>query len=141
MSDDHETYGQRLAKYERRVSMTTWVGTGFITLIACLAAGALKRGSLFAALVFTFILFGGGSLAFARVKFEWAGTQIKRKIDASVVQKTDKLIGNDRTWPQGADNLWFLSLFLTLFGGLAMWIGIWWEYFCIAETAYQEVVN
>ena len=132
MNNHHDTYGERLAKYERRVSMATWVGTGVVVLVACLAAGALKPGSLSSTWVFTFVLVGGFLLAFVRVKFDWAGTQIERKIKSRQVQKTDPMPEND-PWPKGPDNLWFLSLFLIFFGGVTMLVGIWGRYLEVGD--------
>ena len=106
--------------------MTSWVGAGLVALIACLAAGALKDEPLFTALVFTFFLLGGLSLAFARVQFKWQGTLIKQEIAVNTEKEKAEMLEDD--WPQGPELLWVLSLILTGLGGVTMLIGIWWKY-------------
>jgi hypothetical protein len=81
--------------------MILWVGAGLVGLIGLvtsdLSDGAPKKLS---AVVVTLIIVGGGALAFARIKFEWAATQLDRAIQDGADASHD-LPPAYRRWPEG----------------------------------------
>jgi len=122
-----ETYGTRLRQYKRREQMAIWVAAGIAGLIALLASGAIPESKmLFKHLLITVIVVAGGTLAMARVKFEWCATQIQRKIDDNSIKDTDDLPESEH-WPAWAEFNWLISLLAISAGGLLILVAIWWD--------------
>jgi hypothetical protein len=85
---DKETYGARLRQYKRREQMAIWVAAGIAGLISLLALGGIPESKIiFKHILVTVIIVAGGTLALARVKFEWCATQIERKIKDNLEMK------------------------------------------------------
>lgn len=128
MSSNSETYATRLRQYERREQMTIWVAAGIGTLLALVSVDALKKApEIFGPLLLTIGILGGLCLAFARVKFEWLATEMRRGIEDGTVKNSDPLSASDEPWPNGADTFWRLSLLAILVGWILFLIGIWWS--------------
>jgi hypothetical protein len=122
-----ETYRSRLRQYKRREHVTIWVGAGFAAFIALLATKIFETTGAPAwiiALLITTILLGGFLVACARVKFEWAATQIERRIEDNEVAPTDAL--PDERWPDDAERCWMGSLSCALLAGALALICVWW---------------
>lgn len=86
--DNAETVRSRLRQYERRERMILWVGAGLVGLIALIPDGVCDPSNIATALLramaVTAIVVAGGSLAYARVNFEWQATLIERRIARSM---------------------------------------------------------
>src|SRR5829696_5371535 len=93
--DDAETVRSRLRQYERRERMILWVGAGLVGLIALVADGVCDPSDIatdfLRAVAVTAIVVAGGSLAYARLNFEWQATLLKRKIEDREVEGSDEL--------------------------------------------------
>ena len=113
-----DTFGGRLRQYKRREHMIVWVGAGLVALITVFASVEFTRGSsapaLVARLVPTLVLVGGASLALARVRFEWAATQLKRLIEDGKYRLEDQLPEEHRSWPCCAEFCWLIELYATM---------------------------
>ena len=108
--------------------MITYVATGLVALIGCLAAGALECSpEEFEDFVFTWVVLGGGVLAFAKVKFEWSASCLRRFLtENNDISESCSLPKALQPWPRDAERLWRGGLFLTGLGGLTLVVGIWW---------------
>jgi purine-cytosine permease-like protein len=128
MSDQATTYRKRLRQYERRVSMTVWVGAGLAGLLAITTGSAFNSAAptWLKALEITIIIIGGVFFGLARVKFEWAATQIKRKLADREVKGDAELSQEDGKWPRAAEVSWNFSLISLPIAGLGMALCFWW---------------
>lgn len=133
-SDVGQAFGSRLRQYKRRERMIVWVGAGLVALITTFAAVEFTREAgvpaIIPAIVPTLVVFGGGFLALARVQFEWAATQLERKIQDKTFQDEDALPDKLRGWPRFAEFCWLMELYLTIAGGIALLVLIWWAALC-----------
>jgi hypothetical protein len=135
--------GARREQYRRRESMTVWIGAGLVGLIA-LSAGDLASTvmgdvpELLTALLMTCLVVAGGFLALARVGFEWAATQISRRLkdgpDPAPTVPEDQQIESAATlptelnaWPRFAEAMWRGSLLLTVAAAAAYLVAAWWR--------------
>ena len=120
-----ESYKSRLRQYERREHMVIWVGAGLAGLVALATGDAFDSAApaLLKAIEVTLVIIGGAFLALARVKFEWAATLIKRKIEDGEVQGTDTLT---EEWPRDAEDCWNASLSCVILAGITMAVCFWW---------------
>ena len=129
-SDIGQTFGSRLRQYKRREGMIVWVGAGLVALITTFAAVKATREvgvpAIIPAIVPTLVVFAGGFLALARVQFEWAATQLERKIQDKTSQDEDALPDELRGWPRFAEFCWRMELYLTIAGAIALLVLIWW---------------
>lgn len=127
MSTESDTYSVRIGRYERREQMTTWVGAAFAGAIAFVAAGLLEDANpLVTQLLVTVVVFGGASLAFARVQFEWAATRLRRAVAAEPCLASSKLIDEVLPWPSGPERYWTGALVAILVTWVLVLLGIWW---------------
>jgi len=129
-----KTFGSRLRQYKRRERMIVWVGAGLVVLITIYAAVEFTREAgipaIIPPIVPTLVIFGGGFLAMARVQFEWAATQLERKIQDNTFQEQDPLPKKLQSWPRFAEFCWLMELYLTIGTGIALLILIWWAALC-----------
>lgn len=120
------TYRKRLRQYQRRGSMILWVGAGLVGLIGLvtsnLTAGAPKALS---AAVASLIILGGGALATARIKFEWAATQLERAIQDGV-DPDHELPKEHEPWPNTGEVAWLTGLMCVPAGALIYAVAVWW---------------
>ena len=128
MSDEATTYKKRLRQYERRVEMTVWVGAGLAGLLAITTGDAFDgtAPAWLKAVEITLIIIGGTVFGLARVKFEWAATLIRRKLDDEQVRERDELSPEEMKWPRGAERYWNASLLVLIIAGLGMALCFWW---------------
>jgi len=97
--------------------MILWVGASLVGLIALIADGVCDPSdiatALLRAMAVTAVVVAGGSLAYARVNFEWQATLIERKIEDREVDGSDelgKLPEEMRGWPNSAELAWAIGL-------------------------------
>ncbi len=122
-----ETYDTRQRQYTRRGDMIIWVGAGLVALIGLANTGTFNTApGLLKALEVTAIVIGGTFLGFARVKFEWQATLIKRGIEDKKFNGTDQ-IPEDMKWPEDAEDCFTSGLFCILAAGLIMLVCFWWQ--------------
>jgi hypothetical protein len=127
MNQRQETYGTRLRQFERREQMTTWVAAGIASLVVFIGAGALAASPpLFSKVIFTLSILGGTALALARVQFEWAKTEIKRKIEDVPTVKDTPLADDEAAWPRTPEIMWDVARSTIVAGWSLMILGIWW---------------
>jgi hypothetical protein len=131
--EETETLRSRLRQYERQERIILWVGAGLVGLIALVAgnAGAPSEEvpALLRAAMITAIVVAGGSLAYARVSFEWQATHIKRKIGDGEVEDTDelsKLPDDMQGWPKLPELAWDAALWAILISGVLFLVSVWW---------------
>jgi hypothetical protein len=124
--DPGSTYRTRLRVYQRRGSMILWVGAGLVGLIG-LVTSNLSTGApkVLSAVAVTLIILGGAALAYARISFEWAGTQLSRAIDDGTDQDA-KLDDKYVPWPVGAELAWYVGLLLAPAAALIYASAVWW---------------
>ena len=124
--DIGQTYAKRLQQYERRESMILWVGAGLAGLIGLvtsnLSGGAPKA---FGAAVVTLIILGGGALATARIRFEWAATQLDRAIQDGA-DAHQQLPPEYQAWPNTAEVAWLIGLLCVPLAVLVYATAVWW---------------
>jgi hypothetical protein len=123
--------------------MTVWIGAGLVGLIA-LSAGDLASSvmadvpSLLTALLMTSLVLAGGCLALARVGFEWAATEISRRLNAGTapastgpaakqIASADALPSELEGWPRFAEAMWRAALLLTVVAALSYLVAAWWR--------------
>jgi len=111
--------------------MIKWVGAGLVAVVTVFAAVEFTRESgvpwYLPAIVPTLVVLGGGFLALARVQFEWAATQLRRKIEDGTSNRDDSLPGELQSWPRFAEFCWRMELYLTLASGVALLVLVWWS--------------
>lgn len=119
------THGTRLRQYQRRGSMVLWVGAGLAGLIG-LVTSDLSKGApkALSALVVSLIILGGGALATARIKFEWAATQLDRAIQDGADASED-LPAEYQPWPDSGEVAWLIGLICVPVAGLAYTVAVW----------------
>jgi len=126
MTSSRETIRGRLRQYKRREAMTVWIGAGYAGFIGLLsldiAAGA-PRWLLCIAI--TLIVVGAGTLAMARVGFEWKATIIERHLEDGTVKDTDAY-PSDSAWPSQEEGWWTLALSLIILTGAVCLAVFWW---------------
>ena len=118
-----ETYRSRLRQYKRRESLTIWVGAGFAGLIAIATSDTFGNLDVPRWLLGILIALSVGGAAFvgcARVKFEWAATQIERRIEDEEVTDLQPLPDDERRWPDAGERFWAASLYVLLAAGLLL---------------------
>jgi hypothetical protein len=114
--------------------MAYTVGAAMAALIALVAgifAGETLRGAprLFAPLILTLFFVTGLCLAMAYIQFEYASTQITRRIQDGQVELDDELPADQQCFPrgvEGAERWWQATLFGMLITVLAFLIAVWW---------------
>jgi hypothetical protein len=123
--EEKTTYGERLDQFKRRERMTVWVSAGLGGLIALMTTGIIADApALLSSIVTTLIVLGGGSLAMARVKFEWEATKITRRVQDGEIKVSDSIEG---CWPENAELYWLTALsFIVLLGCLFIF-AVWWR--------------
>jgi hypothetical protein len=106
--------------------MILWVGAGLAGLIGLvtsdLSAGAPKALS---AVVASLIILGGGALATARIKFEWAATQLERAIQDGA-GADDDLPDAQKPWPNTGEVTWLIGLLCVPVAALVYAASVWW---------------
>jgi hypothetical protein len=116
----------RARQYERRGGMILWVGAGLGGLIvlvtSSMASGAPRA---FDGVVATLVVVSGGSLAWARVNFEWAATMIQRKLDDGDLEPGSELPQESRPWPRFAEFCWKLGRYALGGAALAFVAAVW----------------
>ena len=132
-SEETETVRTRIRQYERRERMILWVGAGLVGLIALVAGGVGGSSEVvpagLRALVITAIVVAGGSLAYARVNFEWQATLLKRKIEDGEAQATDELSKLPRElqdWPNYPERAWSAALLAIIISSTFFLVNVWW---------------
>jgi hypothetical protein len=131
-NEETETIRSRLRQYERRERMILWVGAGLVGLIALVAGGvggsSEGANAILRAIAITAIVVAGGSLAYARVNFEWEATLIKRKIDDDQIEDgdlLDKLPEERQGWPSHAELAWDVGLKAIIVAAVAFLGSVW----------------
>lgn len=130
----------RLSQYRRRQRLIAWVGGGLLAEITIYAAirfnGEAAVPTVLTALVPTLVLLGGLALAWARAQFEWRADLLQRHIEMRTI-KPDDLIRSidpdtirrrDLEWPQWAEFLYILELFLAAAAAVSLLLLIWWPF-------------
>jgi len=119
------TFGKRLRQYQWRLSMILWVGAGLAALIGLLASGLADGApkSLVAAAA-TLIILGGGALATARVKFDWAATQLSRALDDGT-NTGAQLPAAHEAWPAVGEVAWLTGLLCVPIAALVYCAAVW----------------
>jgi hypothetical protein len=120
------SYRGRLRQYRRRENTILWVGAGLIGLIG-LVTSDLTDGAPAAltASAATLIIVGGAALAWARIKFEWAATQVDRAIEDGA-KPSDALPTTLRTWPEFAELVYYVGILSVPLAGLVYLAAVWW---------------
>jgi hypothetical protein len=134
------TYGLRLAQYKRRELMVTWVGAGLAALIVLVTSNlATGAPAVLTAAAATVILFSAGSLAVARVQFEWAATVLERAVQegtqpraagehapACAAHPDDPLPSSLAGWPRLGEVCWMTGLLLVPAAASVYITAVWW---------------
>jgi hypothetical protein len=131
-----ESYRSRLRIYDRRVGMATRVGAAMVALVALVAgvfAGGILREAprVFGPLIVTAFFTTGLCLAMAYIKFEYAGTLIRRQVEDGEVKWEDPLPSEQQRFPAGveaADRWWVATLYLIVLTGALFLIAVWWSF-------------
>ena len=127
MTEANDTYAIRLARYERREQMTTWVGAAFAGAVAFVAADILKNANdLVVQMLVTVVVVGVALLAFTRVQFEWAATTLRRALQENPGRANVPLSGELAEWPTGPEKCWTLALLSIVLTWALVLIGVWW---------------
>jgi hypothetical protein len=120
------TFGKRLRQYQWRLSMILWVGAGLAALIGLLASGLADGAPKWlVAAAATLIILGGGALAIARIKFDWAATQLSRAIDDGTPTGT-QLPAEFMGWPAVGEVAWLTGLLCVPVAALVYGAAVWW---------------
>ncbi|HVL09516.1 MAG TPA: hypothetical protein VM512_10220 [Burkholderiaceae bacterium] len=122
------SHEERLQQLQRREGLTVWIGAAYGGLVALLASNAAispQTPAWVQALLVTLIVAGAGALGKARVGFEWAATQMARKL-AQNPELTRQCVPDDEEWPRGPESFWTLTLYLLMAAGLFMLLAAWW---------------
>ena len=137
-ADAGRTYIARKRQYERRVTMVTWVGAGLAGLIF-LVTSDLTTGApdWLNGVVASLIVVGIGVLAIARIKFEWAATQLGRALEdgeraaanntfiEGAAQSDDLLPDDLKQWPRFAEVCWLVGLLSVPAAGIVYLVAVW----------------
>ena len=102
------------------------MGAGLAALIALvtsdLGSGAPK---VLGAVAASLIIVGGGALAVARIKFEWAGTKLERAVDDGT-SAGDPLPADEQAWPKVGEVAWLTGLVCVPLAALVYAAAVWW---------------
>jgi hypothetical protein len=121
------TYGKRLRQYQRRGSMILWVGAGLTGLVVLVTSDLGDNApDWLNATDATLIILGGAALATARIKFEWAATELERAI-ADGKRRDTRLSGGFKVWPRVAEVAWLTGLVSVPLAALTYLAAIWWS--------------
>jgi hypothetical protein len=132
LAERRRTYGQRRASYKRREQMLIWVGAGVGGLLILIAGdltamvGGDKVPPLVIALALTFALLSAAAIGLARMQFEWAWTELDRKITEEDVDETREIDGPERGWPVVAELAWLSAQLFVGLAAMALLLGVWW---------------
>ena len=129
MTSTIDTYQKRLRKYHRRERLITWIGAGYVALIAMMTTKAFEKAGapqVLDALLITLIGIGGYCLGRARVGFEWLATLIDRQIEDGDVKLENQMPVTD-VWPKNLDRYWFASIYMISAAGVVVLIIVWWD--------------
>jgi len=122
-----DTVKRRIQQYDRRVSMTAWVGGGFLALFGIAQSSVLESApDLMKAVITTLVVVGGAFIAIARVSFEWEATKLRRDVEDDVLEESSVLSEEDHPWPARAEGMWDGALAALLIGGAVCLAGAWW---------------
>jgi hypothetical protein len=106
--------------------MILWVGAGLVGLIALVTSDLTKGAPKWlSAMTASLIIVGGGALAIARIKFEWAATQLERAIQDGVDPNQD-LADEYQPWPNTGECAWLVGLMCVPVAGLFYAAAAWW---------------
>lgn len=120
------TYGKRLRQYQRRERTILWVAAGLAALIG-LVTSDLTKGAprALTAAAASLIMLGGAALALARIRFEWAGTQLDRTIQDAEAAVGDQLPADRAKWPKLAEVSYLAGIALVPSAALVYASAIW----------------
>jgi hypothetical protein len=120
------TYRKRLRQYQRRGSMILWVGAGLVGLVGLLASNLSTGapGALNASTV-SLVILGGGALAIARIRFEWAATQLDRAIQDGACAN-GQLPAQYEPWPNTGEVAWLVGRLCVPAAALVYAAAVWW---------------
>lgn len=119
------TYCERLDQLKRREQMTVWVGAGLGGLIVLMTTGIIMDApTVLNSIMATSIVLGGGSLAVARVKFEWEATKITRQVQDGEIKISDSVEG---CWPEDTKRYWSTALLFIVLSGCLFILAVWWR--------------
>jgi hypothetical protein len=106
--------------------MTIWVGAGFAGLLGVLSLDVVEAGPrLLQRLALTLIVIGAGSLARARVGFEWAATILERYVEDRKAAPGDPYPYAD-TWPREHERFWTVALWCMIITAVLVLLAAWW---------------
>lgn len=125
-----QTYLSRIRQYDRREAMILWVGAGLGGLVI-LVTSSLDSGApkVFDGLVALLVIISGGSLAMARVEFEWASTKLKRDMSDKAIPPTATLAQTDRPWPKQSEFCWNLGRRAAATAAIVYLVAVWYVVF------------
>lgn len=161
---DSDTLQLRIAKYKRRVSLINWVGAGLLAEVTVYASirfadsgiALTNCTALLMAFVPTLILFGGFSLALARVQFEWQLDLLQRYTGPNGLNPWERLsdVGNkldkiekeenvriSRGWPNWAERFYVSELILCFVAGVLLVLLIWYPFWPSCVTSWCEPIR
>ncbi len=124
-ADAASTYAKRLRQYQRRLSTILWVLAGLAALIGLLST-SLADGAPRAILgaVASLIVVGGGSLATARIQFDWAATELSRAIEDGAAANAP-LPAALADWPKLGEVAWLGGLLCVPAAAIAYLVAMW----------------
>jgi hypothetical protein len=107
--------------------MVLWVGAGLAGLIGLLTIDRLTADApkALSAVTGTLIVIGLGLLAVARIKFEWAATQLDRAIQDGEVTADAPLPPELSAWPKGGEIAWLSGLVCVPVAALVWLAAVW----------------
>ena len=107
--------------------MILWVGAGLGGLVLLvtsdLDAGAPK---VFNGLIATSVVISGACLAKARVGFEWASTEIDRKMSDEHIDPEASLSEDLTKWPKLAEGCWYGGILAAIAAAIIYLVAVWW---------------
>ena len=113
--------------------MTIWVGAGLGGLIV-LAAGDIAEivgggavPPVVTAVILTLIVVSAGTLALARVGFEWAATELERELHGQPTKERQKLPQQHQDWPLQPELMWRCSFYSIILAAVGFLVGVWWS--------------
>ena len=115
------THAQRIDECARRQWLIVFAGAGLLGQIGCISAGALQDAPDAKRLAFILIVTAAFFLATARVKFEYHGTTLRRRVRSKKAQEDDPLLPAD-DWPRRGEFYYLSGISLTFaVGGVIVW--------------------
>jgi hypothetical protein len=107
--------------------MILWVGAGLGGLVLLvtsdLDAGAPK---VFNGLIATSVVISGACLAKARVGFEWASTELERKMSDEHIDPEASLADDLKKWPKLAEGCWYGGILADIAAAIIYLVALWW---------------